>query len=360
MTRLLNASAIRKAALHERLPLGINLHVASLDPRRSPVTRAMYRVAARYVLGRVDSADYDIIARLQVLEGASQTVPLGPGAGRWWKKGRRGLADAAEFYRGTDIDPSWLSTSNTGFISKIMAMVTKSYYQWSNRSDGPSGVEDLMQTYLMGLTKSGEGQYTGGPVLFQFGYKTGLPKTIPSGEVSPRMIAGAAGKYFVKKVRNEFTKGDTSRGNNETLSGESVFEHVQETLFSGDQASREELFLTLVRGNDPMGDLIRNKLREEWADASETVRGSLDEWLNEVAAGRRPNQSAIAARWGIAGGTMQRNLKEYMDWAIARLRRDGKLQDAISSYIDRMQGRVRLGKAARRVTRLRRFHATRS
>ena len=57
---------------------------------------------------------------------------------------------------------------------------------------------------------------------------------------------------------------------------------------------------------------LRYSLRQEWAWASETVQGMLDEWLSEIASGRSPRQTEIAKNWGVAGGTFQRNLKKYV------------------------------------------------
>lgn len=345
MPRSMNASNIHLAAFHERLPLGINLHVASLDPRRSPETRAMYRVAARYVLGRMDSPEYDIIARLQVLEGASRTVKPGPMAGRWWKKGRRGLADAAEFYRGTDIDPSWLSTSSTGLVGKIQAMVTKAYYQRAGGGDGPSSVDDIMQTTLMGLTADGYGTLSGGPVLFQFGYKSNLHSTIPSGETTPRVIAGVLGKFFIKKVWSMFqTQQTQEKGKipNVNQDGESVFDRL-----SGPPADFYEALSHLLQvPNSPVEDILRNAFQRQMGSNKWSEIAS-DFFLRQLR-GDPMSKGEMAAQYGMAPGTFSKLLRTHVHPAIAKLQKDHHLRNALTDLAEKAMARMA---ARRKITR---------
>jgi hypothetical protein len=229
MSRTISAANIRKAALHERLPVALNYRRASQVPGLRDPQRAFLRLAARFVLGSVDSAEYDIIARLQILEGATGTVSTGPNAGKWWKMGRRGLAAAAEHYAGTDIDPSWLSPDKTGLISKTVAMVTREFRAWAKGGDGmAAGPEDIIQNGLMGLSKDGMTPRKGGPIFLGWAASlaNSLGKNIQSGKATPQGIAGAPAAVFLQRVKDEFKEMDRSkrRAPTTTETGESRFD----------------------------------------------------------------------------------------------------------------------------------------
>ena len=170
MSHNITANTIRKAGLEVRLPLVAQL-LREAHQQAGTVKGTSCRLAARYLVGNIVSPEYDIMARLQILEGASGKVSTGPNAGTWWKKGRRGLKAAAEFYKGTDIDPSWLSEGNTGMISRISHMVHAMYQKLSDSEGSFTSPDDILQNSIMGLTKGGT-PASYGPMFLHFGVKS--------------------------------------------------------------------------------------------------------------------------------------------------------------------------------------------
>jgi hypothetical protein len=261
MTRKITAATIRNAALEVRLPLAARmLRMASLH--EGTFRGASYRVAARYVLGNVDSAGYDLIARLQVLEAAVGLATKGPNAGTWWKKGRRGLAAAKDYFADTNIDPSWLSNNKTGFVSKTLAMITSKYSQWTHGGSGViSSPADILQNGLMGLTKDGMKSLSTGPLFLSFAASSStLGRNIKSGKDSPSDIAGAAAINFVKKVADEFKLGDQAkaRARNETETGESKFNYMPSEVSS---VTFLDFLMSTVGDHTPEGKKLEADMR---------------------------------------------------------------------------------------------------
>ena len=272
MSQGITAAGVRSAAFHVRLPIGFDLHVASMDRTLSKHARLMSRMAARYILGNVDSADYDIMARLQVLEGATGAA-TGPHAGKWWKQGRRGLKAAQDHYAGTDIDPSWFSTSNTGMISKIFGMVRSEFNKWTRGRQVHFTPEDIVQNGIMGLNKDGMSPSKKGPFCFQMGLENkGVAAGIKSGKDTPQGVAGIAAKFFTQKVSNEFATGERNRATNVTETGESTFNtmptSVSETKFWDFAAS-------LLKSRSREGRALEQKMRQLAGD-SELANALID------------------------------------------------------------------------------------
>lgn len=264
MSRALTASNIRQAALHVRLPIAANYRRASMLPGLTAEQRSFLRLAARYIAGNVDNAEYDLIARLQLLEGAAGLAAPGPNAGTWWKMGRRGLRKARDHFAGTDIDPSWLSEGKTGLIGKTYAMVLREFRSWGGGSaDAPaSSPEDIVQNGIMGLTKSGDASSSSGPLFLYFGAKNKgtLGKNIPEGNVTPSQIAGAVAKYFVGKVKDEFREGDKTkrRAPTETETGGSIFDMLES---GGRQIRLEEFVVAELQKKSPLGRKLEAQMR---------------------------------------------------------------------------------------------------
>jgi len=293
MSQGITAAGIRSAAFHIRLPLAFDLHVASMDRTLPKHARLMSRMAARYILGNVDSVDYDIMARLQVLEGATGAA-TGPHAGKWWKQGRRGLKAAQDHYAGTDIDPSWFSTSNTGMISKIFGMVRSEFNKWTRGRQVHFTPEDIVQNGIMGLNKDGTSASKKGPFCFQLGSENkGVAAGIPKGKETPQGVAGIAAKFFTQKVSNEFTTGERSRATNVTETGESTFNAmpgaVSETKFWDFAAS-------LLKSRSREGRALEQKMRQIARD-SELANALID----TLVAGR--NIGTISALSKSLGGS---------------------------------------------------------
>ena len=326
MTRNMTAARLRTAALHERLPVAFDRRCASVDPSLSAQTRLLCRMASRYVFGNVDSADYDIIARLQVLEGASGGRP-GKHAGKWWKQGRRGLHAAQDHFKGTDIDPSWFSTGNTGMISKVLGMVRQEYNKWSRKREVHFSPDDIIQNGLMGLTKDGMGALAKGPYFFQFGaFNKGVASNIPKGKETPQGVAGIAAKFFVQNVGDEFKGGDRNRAPTEDAEGHSVFDSM-----SRDKGDFYKVLQDLlVDPRSGVRQLIQKSFEKslkgegKWADmATELFIAQLT--------GKKVKKQDMAAQYGMAPGTLSKVIRVKLTPAIADIQRDkqflGQLRD---------------------------------
>jgi len=329
MSRPVTAAAIRTASLAVRLPIGFDMKVAAADASLAPEVRLLCRLAARMVLGLTDSPDMDIIARLQILEGAKLgSSGRKPNAGTWWKKGRRGLAMARDAYAGTNIDPSWLSASNTGLISKTFAMVKSKYHQWAGGGSGHSSPDSVMQNGIMGLTKDSAGLLKHGPLFFSFAASSStLHRNIASGQDTPQGIAGAAAKNFVQKVDSEFTKGDRlpARTSPVTETGESVFDQMSSNPRSFFKVLADLLADPRSGVHKSIKDaMVRQFGQGRWADLAAVI-------VTKELRGDRYSKQDLAREWDMAPGTLSKVIRTKIKPAIAKLQKDrrflGELRD---------------------------------
>lgn len=336
MSRSLTAADTQKMAFVDRLPLIVALRRASLDQRMSSDQRAIHRVAARYVRGNVDSAGYDLLARLQILEGASGIVTLKPMvAGPWSKSPRQGVKAAQEHFAGTDISPDWFSLGNTGLISKIRGMVRQEFSKWTRGREVHFDPDDIVQNGLMGLTKDGEGQLSDGPLCIQFGHlNAGIRRAIPDGKVSPADVAGIVAKHFVQKVSDQFQTMDRSKAPAEDSTGKSILDQQER----GTRSHAAILMDALQDPSSPVRALIYKALKArlgegKWADVGMT-------YLEALGNEEQINKGEMAAQFGMGGGTFSKILREKVVPAIESVQNDRQVQDALRDYTEKMQRRL--------------------
>lgn len=260
MNRTLTAAAINKLAFEDRLPLFWKFRQASLNVDLNPVQRSMYRLAARYILGNLDNPAYDLLARLQVLEGVAGIVALGPRtSGPWSKNPRQGVKAAQDYFTGTDISPEWFSMANTGLIGKIRGMVRQEINKWTRGREVHFDADDIVQNTLVGLTKDGADLVAKGPVLMQFGHlNPGIKTAIPAGRVTPAEIAGIVGKFFVQRVEDQFQYGDKARAPTETPAGTNILD-LQPG--SESEVSFAAFLQDLLHSHSPLGQKLERGMR---------------------------------------------------------------------------------------------------
>lgn len=336
MNRTLIASDIKKLAYEDRLPLILQFRRASLNPRLSAEQQAMFRVATRYIFGNTDSPAYDLLARIQILEGASGIVtPHAMVAGPWSKNPRMGIKAAQDHYAGTDISSEWFSLGNTGLISKIRGMVRQEYSKWTRGREVHFDPDDILQNGLMGLTKDGTGQLAQGPLLIQFGhFNTGVRKAISEGRASPSDIAGIVGKFFTQKVADQFQTIDRSQAPREDALGRNVLDQQS-------QSTRDPMDILADALSDPrhpIRKMIFDKLKTllgegKWAEVALT-------FLTAQANGEEVNKSEMAAEFSMAVGTFSKILREKVYPALEVVQKDRRIQDALEDYADVMQRRA--------------------
>jgi len=265
MTRKMNAHSIRQASFSHRLVVATNYRRAALQPGITTEQQAFLRLAARFVLGSVKSAEYDIIARLQILEAAAGQTRMAPHAGTWWKKGRRGLKSAQDAYAGTNIDPSWFSNSTTGLINIVFAQVQREFGKLFGSGGSASSAEDIIQNGLMGLTKNGMAALSGGPIFIQTTIARnkggGLYQKIIDGKETPQSFAGVGGKFFAQKVRDEMMGGDRPgrRAPSETETGESTLSHLPSQV---SEVTFWDFLASELSGRTPLGRKLEQKMRQ--------------------------------------------------------------------------------------------------
>ena len=334
------AAAINKLAFLDRLPLVMQCRLASLNPALNPVQRAMYRLAARYMQANLDNPAYDLLARLQVLESAAKVVKPSPNAGLWSKRPRQGVKAAQDHYAGTDTDPEWFSTGNTGFIGKILGMVRQEVSKRTKSDGAHFSAEDIIQNGLMGLTKDGVGALSTGPLLIHFGATfANLHNMITSGRVSPRDLAGIAGKNFTKKTGDQLVTVDKLRAPTETPSGDNTIDLRPGTE---SEVSFAAFLQDLLSGSSPLGKKLERGMRE-LAGNNEVA----NQLINKLVLGDELSSiSAIHKELGGSGsGGSVRWVKDTFYPAVGKLVQNDK--DLLAAYWQAL-GSVRL---ARRLAR---------
>jgi len=336
MSRIQIASDIQKEAFEERQGMCLRFRRASVNPKFSADQQRLYRLAARYVRGNIDSAGYDLLARLQILEGASGIVTLKPMmAGPWSKNPRQGVKAAQAHFAETQINPEWFSMGNTGLISKIRGMVRQEFSKWTRGREVHFDADDIIQNGLMGLSKSGEELTSGGPLLIQFGSKNpGVRRAIPEGQASPADVAGIVGKYFVQKVADQFQTIDRSKAPAEDSTGKNILD-LQER---GTRSHAAILMDALQDPHSPVRALIYKALKSrlgdgKWADVGMTYIEALG---NE----EQINKGEMAKQFGMDGGTFSKILREKVYPAIEAVQKDRHVQDALLEYTERMQRKL--------------------
>lgn len=254
---------------------------ASADPNR----KSVIRVAARWLFSAL-GAEYDVMLRLQVLEGAA-----GIREGAWWKKGRAGLAPAKAHFENAPVDPAWFAPAQSPLFG-IVNNITRAAIQRARVTVEPF---DLINNALMGIPLSAENP---GQVL-RPAYEAGkaAENGIKTGKETPESIAkGVLGTYIARKVQNEakhvrreqqIPEDDEGRARDIPDTGHTRFD-------AGELLSH----LIFWNRTDPLGKKIRAFMRRSWAGTP--PQKAMDLWLDAVEKGQIPKKQDIAEQAGYA------------------------------------------------------------
>ena len=336
MTRNFTAQ-LKHVTLGERLSMAFGLRRASMDPKANAARQAVCRLAAKHLLGSVLSTDYDILIRLQVLEGISRTTSPGSYAGTWWKKGRRGLADAKatliDDQGHTDIDPSWFSTGHTGMMKKCYAIVEQ-MMKGAQKSGVTTSTEDILQNAVMGFTKDGMGALKGGPIFFQVGYyNKNIQGAIFSGRQTPVQVAGNGAKLIKLKVLDELTQDVKTRGKNITDEGTSVFDMVSKDPASIYDILADDLADPTSKASRLLQKGLEKRLgKGKWADIAAEI-------LGHQMSGKRIVKQEMAARYEMAPGTLSKVIRTRIKPAQDALMKDQRFLDQLRDIAEMSQPR---------------------
>lgn len=338
MNRIVTAADITKLAFVDRLPLIVQFRQASVDRRLSPAQRAMYRLAARYMMANLDNPAYDLLARLQILEGVAGVVTPGPRvSGPWSKNPRQGVKAAQDFFAKTAINPEWFSMGNTGLIGKVRGVVRQEFNKWTRGREVHFTPDDILQNGLMGLTRDGTEMVSQGPLMMQFGHlNTGVRNGIPAGRVSPGDVAGIVGKFFAQKVGDQFQMGDKARVPTETPQGTNILDMRPGTE---SEVSFSDFLQGLLSSSSPAGRKLEQKMRSLAGD-----NAVANELINRLVSGADIGSiSSIHKDLGGSGsGGAVVWTKEKFYPAVAKLvQNDPDLLAAYSRVTGRMASRKR-------------------
>ena len=333
----ITAASVQKLSYQDRLPLVLRIRQASMNPMLSAQQRTLYRLAARFIRGNMDSPAYDMLARLQVLEGVSGIVTPKPMvAGPWSRNPRQGIKAAQDHFAGTGIDPEWFSRDNTGMISKVRGMLRQEFSKWTRGKDVHFSPDDILQNGLMGLNKDGMEQMSHGPLFLQFGaLNKGVRKAILDGKASPTSIAGIIGKFFTQKVSDQFKMIDRSHAPSEDASGRNILEQQPQ----GTSDPMDVLADALSDPRNPIRKLILTTLERSLGGGAWAEIGMA--YLTALANGEQVNKSEMAAQYNMASGTFSKILREKVHPALKAIQQDQRIQGLLEDYADRMSRQAR-------------------
>jgi hypothetical protein len=252
-------------------------------------TKIATKVAQRWLLSLDVKTEYDIMMRLQVLEGAAN-VPLGS----WWQKGSAGLDIAKNWFADKEpnnkIDPTWFSPRFTTCFSIVEAQVAAKIRSYRLNEDP----FDYITNALMGLSLSADVE-TVAPA-----YKTGEMATVGilSGKETPITLAkGPLGTFFKRRVDRDKTNIQKQKSMN------SLVDEEGRTLdFEAPQSEEDAAALLLeilTDANDPLGRKIRDFMRSTWQ--GENYEQIMKGWLTYIErSGNIPRKSEIANILGLS------------------------------------------------------------
>lgn len=352
MSRPLTA-ALSKMALEERLELYFRLRASSLDTRFAHDIRSMYRVAARTVWSSIDHPMYDMMYRLQVLEGAYSGSATNL---KWWRNPPRGMAAAQDAFSGKNVHPDWFSTGKTGLLGVLNALVKREYQSWARQYAGMRNTwEDIMQNAIagIGISLDDEGlpkPMPGGPIAGQVGAKnSGVQKDILSGK-PPKAVAGNIAKQVAKKIGDEVTSMDKQRGHNVTPEGDDLLERSDTSLTRSTRDFYEVLADLIGEPRSPVAKMFKQALERilggqgKWAElAFEILTGQLT-GSGDFSYGWKQRW---AERYEMAPGTFSKVLRTQVEPAIKKVKEDKALLGSIRAEVDAyMRGRMASTKQA--------------
>jgi len=259
------------------------------------LNRNAVALATRWVQAGVEK-DFDILMRLQVLEGAAG-VPVDS----WMKKQRMGLAMAQAHFENQSLDPNWFSPTNTGLYNIVFSCIQSTIKRYQFRLVEPL---DILASNLMGLGANLDpGRirpcYATGQVLSD-GIKDG--RETPIGVAKSKLCKIFSNKVTVEKRKNKDMNMPT---NDEGMIMDIPDTREESISAPSDSVEIGHLLAEVVFHNlhDPLGVAIRDVMRASWHD-SEPMLLWLDIIENEH---RFPTQKEVAQKAGMAPPAFQVN-----------------------------------------------------
>lgn len=262
----------------------------------SSTNRTIVALATRWVRAGVER-DFDMLMRLQVLEGAAG-VPIDT----WMKKQRAGLALAQAHFEGKPVDPSWFSKENTGVYNIVFRCIQSVIRKLGLRRVEPL---DILASNLMGLGANldpGRARpcFATGLILAN-GITTG--KETPQGVAKSKLCRMFMNKTWVEERKN---KKDINMPVDEEGAYYDIPDKQEDSgMLKRDSAEFGEVLAEIVFRDlrNPLGVAIRNIMRASWHDSEPMLL-----WLTTLEKEHRyPTQKEIANKMGIAPSAFTAN-----------------------------------------------------
>jgi hypothetical protein len=222
------------------------------------------KIAVRWLQALNMKHEYDIMMRLQTLEGAAG-VPVNT----WWREGSSALPKAKAWFADKQypIDPEWLSpayTNTYGIVESQVAAQIKRY----GLSEEPL---DYINNALMG-----QGIHADTDTMYvAYAAGKGRAERILSGKESPvSMAKGSLGMFFRNRVDRD--KKNIKRPEQFNINDEGQIQEFETP--TSDTEAADYLLELLTSSYDPIGQKIRNLMRETWK--GENYEDVMNEWVD--------------------------------------------------------------------------------
>lgn len=312
-----------------------------------------FRVAHRYLLARL-GAEYDMLARLSVLEGVAAEQGISPGT--WVKLGaRRGMQEASAYFG--NLHPSWTKTGESGLLKRAEMGVNMILGEAGGGIPDLS-TEDIIQSYLAGMKPFTLRPAT--PLLYEVGNDVSKHEKegVFDGSVVVRDFFGKAYTFFMNRARDELRSYMVHPARGRALpmvlpSGESAEELIPGEI--GDLPG-ELLAEVLSDARDPIAKRVRKILRKINELNRPALREVFRRYLDFVEA--NPNirnvdkhgfpwgmATALGKEMGKSHTVVSRQLKEALRFVIDRAQKNPTLMRMLREILEQPAAELGYGGA---------------
>lgn len=263
----------------------------------TPEQRLILRVATKWVVADM-LAEYDLIMRLQILEGAGG-VPVST----WSNHGRQGLREAIGHFSvrkdSKKMDPAWLAPRTSGISNVSYGIAQAEIRRWSVGYALPMEPFDVLNGMIMGLGNKAEVWKSGKP-LYRLGQHDSVKKDVLGGSTTPMEVARIGIGVFIKNRVEAFAKSTRKERVSLPVDAEGNVRDIQDRP-KNESPSPDELLIGIIFRDrtDPLGVKVRKLMRNSWKDTPQAK--AMDLWLDAFeTSGRFPRKLDVAQAAGYA------------------------------------------------------------
>lgn len=218
----------------------------------SPEQLLQIRVAARWLRANL-KLDYDLMLRLQILEGVAN-VPVGT----WWRKGKMALPKAKAHFENSQIQSAWFDPGYTGMYGIIERVLMQILAKHPKVQMEPA---EIVSHALMGMSFGKDTSKDRTPAPLTVGIS--LRRGILDGTETPDLVA--KGTLSRSMIQRTMDKIDAVRKEHSLPSDEDGNEREVEDRDTSDTASSADFFRHMMfQGNDSVSKKLQGLLRDTW------------------------------------------------------------------------------------------------